>query len=149
MPAIDLTEEVYSDLKQLADPFEDTPNSVIRRLLDEHGGQRPHRREQTRPGARAVPGTILPETEYEIPILQALEELGGRAPAGIVTDRVGELLERRLTDQDHERHRSGDVRWRNRTAFARLALVRRNELASDSPRGIWEITDVGRKRLKR
>ena len=148
MPAIDLSDDVYSDLKQLADPFEDTPDSVIRRLLDQHAGQTPPR-ERARPGARAVPGTILPETEYEIPILQALDELGGRAPAGVVTDRVGELLERRLTDQDHERHRSGDVRWRNRTAFARLALVRRNELASDSPRGIWEITDVGRKRLKR
>jgi hypothetical protein len=148
MPTIDLSQDVYSDLKQLADPFEDTPDSVIRRLLDQHAGQTPPRK-RARPGARAVPGTILPETEYEIPILQALDELGGRAPAGVVTDRVGELLERRLTDQDHERHRSGDVRWRNRTAFARLALVKRDELASDSPRGIWEITDIGRKRLER
>jgi len=37
MPTIRLDNEVYEALKQLAEPFVDNPNSVIRRLLEEKG----------------------------------------------------------------------------------------------------------------
>lgn len=37
MPTIRLDDDVFNGLKSLAEPFTDTPNSVIRRLLEERG----------------------------------------------------------------------------------------------------------------
>jgi hypothetical protein len=93
-------------------------------------------------------GSILPEREYERPILRSLVEMGGSASAKAVTDRVGELLDSRLTLTDRETNRSGEVRWRNRAAFARLRLVERGLLRSDSRRGVWEISPGGREALE-
>ena len=37
MPTVRLDDEVFEALKKLAEPLVDTPNSVIRRLLEAHG----------------------------------------------------------------------------------------------------------------
>jgi hypothetical protein len=97
---------------------------------------------------RAKRGTLLPESEYEIPILLYLDEHGGRAPSREVVDAVGEVLADRLTDEDKQELRSGDVRWKNRAAFVRLRLIEKQELSGEAPRGTWEITDKGRERLR-
>jgi len=149
MPSIDVDVQVYEALKTLAVPFEDTPNTVLRRELGLDG--RPISR-TARGGPtsvrRATVGSILPESEYEQPILQALDEAGGSASARAVTDRVGELLESVLTTADREPNRSGEVRWRNRAAFARLRLVERGLLVRGSRRGIWEISPEGQRALR-
>jgi restriction system protein len=95
-------------------------------------------------GTRAAVGTILPESEYELPLLRALVEADGSGPAARIIDRVGELLDGRLTELDLQRHRTGEVRWRNRTAFTRYKLVQRGPMDAGSRRGIWAITDAGR-----
>jgi len=38
-------------------------------------------------------------------------------------------------------------RWRNAACWARSAMVNEGLLKSDSPRGVWEISAEGRKRL--
>jgi restriction system protein len=63
-------------------------------------------------------------------------------------EAVGAALADRLTDRDKQALKSGDIRWENRAAFVRLRLVERDELARNSPRGTWEITDKGRERLR-
>jgi hypothetical protein len=150
MPSIEVDTQVYDALKTLAVPFEDTPNSVLRRELkldDDDATFRTARGGATK-ARRAVVGSILPEGEYEQPILSALVEAGGSASARAVTDRVGELLGTRLTSADHELNRSGEVRWRNRAAFARLHLVERGLLVKGSRRGVWEISSAGREALE-
>lgn len=97
---------------------------------------------------RAAPGTLLPESEYELPILRFLQERGGRAPSREVVEAVGEALSHKLTDLDRQPLKSGDIRWENRVAFVRLRLIERGQLAKGSPRGTWEITDEGRARLR-
>lgn len=152
-PSIDIDDEVFEAIKANAEPFTDTPNSVLRRLLAIEGDG-----EAVAAGAptpvpmvpkpkprRASPGSIVPEKEYELPILQELVARGGSAHATEVTDAVGERMADRLTDMDRERLDSGDVRWRNRVQFTRLTLKDRGLISSDSPRGVWEITDEGRK----
>jgi Mrr N-terminal domain len=148
MPTIEIDTDVYDALKTLAVPFEDTPNSVLRREL-KLGGRPASRTARGGPtrAQRATVGSILPEREYEIPILRALVEAEGSASASDVTDRVGELLGSRLTQTDREANRSGEVRWRNRAAFARLRLVERGLLLSSSRRGLWEISPAGREAL--
>jgi hypothetical protein len=145
---IELTFPTYRRLARQANSFEDTPEDVIRRLLDdaekieqEVGQQASDDRH------RAVPGSILPEQEYWLPVLQALVEAGGAARANDVIDRVGALVADRLTEADYESLKIGEVRWRNRVRFARLRMRERGLLKEDSPKGIWEITKEGRRYL--
>jgi hypothetical protein len=165
---ISIDEEVLTLLKTNAEPFVDTPNSVLRRLLglpaatngripdtvDPEGtALRPEPRKQRRRRTRrsevkrAQPGTTLADDEYVIPILTILDEHGGRAPTREVLDELGERLADQLMSADHQALASGDIRWRNRAQFVRLRLIERGDMASGSPRGLWEITDRGRDRL--
>jgi Mrr N-terminal domain len=168
-PTIEISDELYALLEREARPFvETTPEAVLRRLLKDYlDGSRPSRRvgpgpdSESRPrpadrrgrsrtGARAKRarrGSLLPEREYELPILRALDEAGGTAPSRVVTETVGKALADRLTDIDKEQLRSGDIRWQNRVQFTRLRLVEEGLLKKDSPRGTWEISDKGRQRL--
>jgi len=147
---IEIDHEVFAAIRDNAEPFTDTPNSVLRRLLGldpgaatkAEGSPRPRK-----PGGRASPGSILPEAEYEIPILQELVTRGGSGHATEITDAVGERLADRLTQLDHQKLDSGEIRWRNRTQFTRLTLKEHGLIASDTPRGIWQITDAGREFL--
>jgi hypothetical protein len=145
--SIDIDDQVFELLKRHGEPFVDTPNSVLRRLL---GIDRVNRDAEKRgaDAARAAHGTLLPEREYEIPILRYLDARGGRAPSREVVDAVGDALAGRLTDLDRQQLKSGAVRWEKRAAFVRLRLVERGELVERSPRGTWEISDKGRERLR-
>jgi hypothetical protein len=170
-----IDDEVLAVLKEHAEPFVDTPNSVLRRLLgmapmngnaaaqadrlgaelateepfetgSQRGGQR--RRRRRRPAAkRAQFGTILPHDEYEIPLLEILDSHDGRAPTREVLDELEGRLADRLMPADFDRLATGNIRWRNRAQFVRLGLIKRGDMASGSPRGVWEITDQGRDRL--
>jgi hypothetical protein len=101
----------------------------------------------TRP-KRAARGTLLPQAEYELPLLESLVELGGSGPASAVIELVGPKLDGRLTSADRSTLASGEVRWRSRVQFVRIGLVKEGLIARESPRGIWEITDSGRERLR-
>jgi hypothetical protein len=149
-PSIDTDNEVFEIIKKNAEPFVDTPNTVLRRLLGID-------RAKVQPGSsddtplefvRAAPGTLLPESEYEIPILRCLKERRGRAPSREVVEAVGEALGDKLTELDRQPLKSGDIRWENRVAFVRLRLIERGELVKKSPRGTWEISEKGLKRLR-
>ncbi len=80
-------------------------------------------------------------------MLQIISEHGGRAAAREVIDELGTRLHGQLTEMDNEQLASGDVRWRNRAQFVRLRLVEQGDMVKDSPRGIWEISDQGRRRV--
>jgi hypothetical protein len=99
-------------------------------------------------GNRAPAGSLLPESEYELPILQALVESGGRAPTREVVERVGELVADKLTELDKENLSSGDVRWENRVQFTRLRMIEEGLLKKGSPRGTWEIGPAGEDLVK-
>jgi Mrr N-terminal domain len=172
-PRILIDDDVLALLKSNAEPFVDTPNTVLRRLLGlppmngsmSHedfvgdGGDEPvtaapkkttrqGRRRRRRPASeRAQPGTILPHEEYEIPILAILDAHAGRAPTSEVLDELGRKLADRFMPADLDTLATGNIRWRNRAQFVRLRLIERGDMASGSPRGLWEITDQGRDRL--
>jgi len=127
MPTIRIDHEVFKELQKRAEPLVDTPNAVIRRLLalaenaiasGEHG--------RTQPSVRQI--RRLPMREYELPLLESLEERGGSAPAKEVIT-------------------AGAVRWENRVQWLRLRLVERGLLKKDSPWGIWELSKAGREYL--
>jgi Mrr N-terminal domain/SeqA protein N-terminal domain len=165
-PAVELDEDIYEYLKSQAEPFADTPNTVLRRLLqlDEtseaetqnsasngatsrEAGTRAKKRGGTRKSSgrtRAPSGTLLPEQRYELPLLRALIEAGGEAPYREVLESVGRALSEEFMPADHETLASGSVRWHSRLQFVRLRLVERGEMDREAPRGIWRITESGR-----
>ncbi|MCR4438932.1 MAG: winged helix-turn-helix domain-containing protein [bacterium] len=94
-------------------------------------------------------GLRTPESEFRLPILESLVELGGSASMAEVLDRVESKIAHRLKAYDHQPLPSdpGQIRWRNTARWARNSIVREGLLASDSPRGMWEITSAGRRWL--
>lgn len=169
-PSLEVDDQIYDLLRREAEPFVDTPNSVLRRLLglaEAHGenGAAPTRAgtpgELSRPPAasrrssrspsnkarlrsRAPAGSILPEEEYIQPVLRSLVEAGGSAPSREIIELVGQMLDGRLTDLDRAPLGSGGIRWHNRVQFVRLRLIERGLMTRDAPRGVWAITDKGR-----
>src|SRR5437879_5898255 len=127
MRKIEIDEDIYARLKGRAEPWEDTPSDVIRRLLEEsvvaEQEEPPSRR------TRVSSSAVLPLDAYEIPLLLALAEGGGAASASVVIDRVGELLGEQLTDVDRQRLKSGPIRWRNRAQFAKESLLKAGQIA--------------------
>ena len=94
-------------------------------------------------------GLRTPEIVYYRPILEALNELGGSAELNDVLERVEQSMRGILRQVDYEPLASGTemLRWRNTAQWARNTMVEEGLLKADSPRGMWEITEAGRRSL--
>ena len=99
--------------------------------------------------ARLPRGLRTPEDAFRRPIMETLVELGGSAPIGEVLNRVEQKMKGVLNEYDHEPLPSDprSVRWRNTAQWCRNTLVREGLMKGDSPHGVWEISDAGRKWL--
>ncbi len=130
-------EEIADRIKQLEELQHDWD-----RLL----GQPP---QATGPRPRAPRGERTPEPAFWVPILAALEEMGGSGPVGAVLDRVERIIGSQLSDVDRQLLSDGrSVRWRNTAMWARKDMVTTGLLERNSPRGIWRISDAGRAYLR-
>lgn len=156
MPTIQIDDEVWAKLQAAAEPLVDTPNTVLRRKLgldgerplpDVTGGLALAARRQR--ADRAPIGSLLPESAYELPIMRALAERGGSAPAREIVSAVGEMVAPRLTALDLEPLPNGGHRWESRVQFARLRMKQRSLIKSGSPRGLWELSEAGAAELAR
>jgi hypothetical protein len=86
---------------------------------------------------------------YYLPILKSIEELGGEARSYLVLDSVKEKMEKNFTEFDLEVISSGTaIRWRNTANWAKFKLKDKGYLSSDSPQGVWEITEKGREYIR-
>ncbi len=99
---------------------------------------------------RPKKGLRTSEDAFRRPILEALVEWGGRAEMSKVLDLVEKKMEGILNDFDRQPLRSDPniIRWRNTAQWCRNTMAREGLLKSDSPRGIWEISERGRKALQ-
>ncbi len=176
-PTVDVDDEVFQLLKDSAEPFVDTtPNDVLRRLLGKAAARRNGGTEITRQSAgttfatavhaarkttsapapkgrrkarkRAVASELLPEDAYELPILTVLDRAGGWLPTSEAVSQVGRLIDQDLKPKDREKISSGRYRWEMRVQFARHRMVSQGLLKKESPRGVWEISDEGKAKLK-
>lgn len=87
-----------------------------------------------------------PQSDFTFPILEALFEMGGSGRMSEVIDRVQIKMKDKLTSKDLEKLPSGTaVRWINRVQWERQRLKMDGYLKKDSPFGIWELTDEGKK----
>jgi len=94
-------------------------------------------------------GQRTQQVKYRTPILQALEDLGGSGYVNEVLDFVYKKMKNFLVPVDLEEIPSvRQKRWRNTAMWERSHMVKDGLLKSDSPRGIWEISEKGKKYLK-
>lgn len=97
-------------------------------------------------------GVITTHDEYCQPLLEVLVEIGGKGPTDEVLDCLGEKMKGTLKPVDYECHKSDEkqIRWRNSAQWARNKMVNTDgRMKKGSRRGIWEISDKGRKWLER
>jgi hypothetical protein len=141
MPKVEVSDRTNKRLLELVESFEDTANRIIERLLDHYDATASA--DKLKPTNPPKEGELLPESEYWLPILEVLEKENGKAKGSEVIDvlegKIGHLLKTR----DQDILRMGEVRWRNRARFARLRMKELGLISSESPRGIWEITEKG------
>ena len=90
-------------------------------------------------------GRITSQKEYEVPLLEALIEAEGKGKVSDICNKVQEKMKSKLKPADYEKLKDGrNIRWKNTTQWARQKLIDNGFMKSDSPRGIWEITDEGK-----
>lgn len=162
---IGIDDEVLAALVASARPFLDEPNDVLRRLLGLDNAEpassaivvdpalvpavSPKRRPRARvKRARAVKGSLTREEAFEIPLLSALEQAGGALSVSDALAAVGVSMADTLNAEDHYADDKGVERWQKRVPFVRLKLVNRGLMRNDAPRGIWAISEAGRRYLE-
>jgi len=88
------------------------------------------------------------QTEIELPLLEVLDEVGGKGKAKEIYPRVTKKFPS-INDEDLQiQLASGGNKWTNTIQWVRQRLIYKGELSTPGW-GIWEITDKGRKRLKK
>jgi restriction system protein len=84
------------------------------------------------------------------PLLQALVNLGGSGTPSQVEKEAFPLLKPILTEFEFTTLASSGnkPRWVHRLHWTRYRQVKAGLLLANSPKGLWEISEAGRKRLK-
>ncbi len=138
MKAIRIDDDVWVSLQKKANAFEDTPNSVLRRVLGIDKANAKHGKK-----TRAARGTRTPQSAFREPLLKVLYESGGAGKMSEVVDRVGDMMSEQLNEVDLQKLDTGEIRWRNAVQWERNEMVKEAMLKKDSPRGVWELTAKG------
>lgn len=114
------------------------------------------RRRTDKPGKRKTTsrlerGLRTPEDSFRLPLLETLIEEGGSGAVSEILDTVGEKLKDVLNEYDRQPLPSNlnTTRWSNKAQWCRNTMVQEGLMKSDSPRGIWEISSVGREAVNR
>jgi hypothetical protein len=147
MPTIRIDDEVYEWLQKQARPFEDTPNSVLRRVagLDSSPDreEKPMIDPQSKP--RVIAGEKTPQSDFRKPILAVLRKFGGKGDRMRVLAEVEKMMSDRLSHFDKEDIRSGTIRWQKSAEWEVRVMREQGFLkpVSETPRGVWALTQRG------
>jgi hypothetical protein len=144
MPTVRIDDEVFEALKKLAEPLVDTPNSVLRRLLD----LEKKKPAAPKPVAAKTQRDQTPQSVYEDNLLAVLAAppFNGRGNKKDVTLAVVERMMKRglIPPSDMEFVATGETKAENKISWGRNLLKNRGLIRDDAPRGIWELTAEGR-----
>jgi hypothetical protein len=147
MPTIRIDDDVYEWLQKMARPFEDTPNSVLRRVAGLDSSPVKEEKMATTRHAQVTQGhgEKTPQSAFRQPILAVLRRLGGKGDRMKVLNEVEKLMADRLSVFDKTDIPSGSVRWQ-KSAEWEVRVMREQgllKLVSETPRGLWVLTSKG------
>ena len=140
--------------RQSGDPAQDASAGSLPLDAGEHGsGTRstlippppPSRRRPRSSNSRRAAGELLPLEEYCRPILATLIENGGELRSREVPEAMEHLIDAYLHPADRVVDNDGVPVWFGRLGWAASMCRKEGHLDSAAPRGIWRITDEGRK----
>lgn len=155
MPTIRIEDDVFEGLKLLAEPFVDTPNTVIRRLLAtrntlKSGRENPIPLMKDKEEKASVKvnrrGNLTPQSTYELFLLCCLQKANGEATKHDVTEAVITMMKSHgyIDAADLVKVQTGETKAANTIAWARNALKDRGLISQQSPRGVWALTEEGK-----
>jgi hypothetical protein len=92
-------------------------------------------------------GRCTPEQDFYLPILEILLKHGGKLPVSKVLSKLGVAMKPTFNEYDFQTLPSTpkQPRWCKTAHRVRFKMVQERLLASKSPRGIWEVTEAGKK----
>lgn len=148
MPTIRIDDEVYAWLQKMARPFEDTPNSVLRRIacLEEGRSMKGTKNKQTT-SRKEVSSAKTPQHAFRKPIMTILKKWGGEGSRREVLKELERIMADQFTEFDKSDIKSGTIRWQ-KSAEWEVRVMREQQLlkpVSETPSGIWSLTDKGLK----
>lgn len=103
-----------------------------------------------RSSSKKLPTGLRTNTkDFKMPILDVIVSLGGSAPRQVVFEKLESIMADILNEYDWETLPSDNrsIRWKNNAAWARQYLIEDGFLSKSSSKGVWEITEAGRKAL--
>ena len=97
---------------------------------------------KTKPKAKDQEST---EVDFVIPILQVLEDEGGKGPTNEILDKVKLMIKDQLKAADYELlDDSKTIRWRESAQTSIKDMIKKGLLHSKAPKGTLRITPQGR-----
>ena len=90
------------------------------------------------------PDSEVSEQSFFIPILSALEGMGGKGSAEDVLDQVELLVAEELAPSDFVAVDGGAPKWRELAYAASMLMVRKGLLHTSASKDEWQITPKGR-----
>jgi len=138
--ALGLSADATQTLNHLADELEELLKDLkdrIGRTAEAAPAKKPRAKRSKSPKTEAAIFRQL--------IVAVLKSSGGRAKVAEVLGGVGERLKGKLLPGDLEVRQDGKtLAWRNNAQWERLRMVHDGLLRSDSPNGIWELSEAHR-----
>src|SRR5262245_5164223 len=142
--------EVFGRLQGLAQPFVDSPNSVLRRVLglDQERESGPPSEGSAPAGWRessqtskdemtsaqgSAPPPMTPQREFRPVIVELLKETGGGRRMHEVLEGIEERLGPRFHPHDHEAVSTGELRWRNSARWERMKMADEGLIKKGTP----------------
>ena len=145
MPVVRISDQLFREVQKYAEPLVDNFETALWKALHassgvaRSGGVAPRPRRQ---------GNLTPPKDFWRPVLETLVQRGGQARPQEVVEGVGTKMKGSMRAGDSELNRDGTPKWVKQAHFQRLAMVHKGLIASNSPRGVWTITEEGRRWLQ-
>lgn len=147
MATIRIDDEVYEWLQKQARAFEDTPNTVLRKIakLDKEGNMQFASKPEPRLKISRS-GNKTPQSAFRYPIISILKKHGGEADRMTVLKELESIMSGQLTGFDKSDISSGTVRWQKSAEWEVRIMREQNILkpVQDTLRGVWALTAKGK-----
>ena len=144
MPVIRVSDEVMKILKNFAIPLEDTPDSVLRRILKEYvriqNAMKGELDENSKRSTLVKKWSLIGKSKqrYAQWIVVSLESRGGRGRSRELMVDIEKMFGNEFSEGERETLKSGQPRWMKNVNLARGEMVKQG-LLKKTKYGIWEL----------